>query len=215
MVSLGLLLSLLMAAPEVPEKPAPLPLPLSVDQPAREWKLRLTMPWLSGRYEFLGPKSDLVYPEHYQHWMPSILVGSLACEFIHRWAAEVGGGIGENLRRVAYVRGGPMLSLMNRPTAFVSLQGLLSLAYRSQAQNSRGPETTGRQMLSADAGLAIEATGPALPTGRIQTSTSDWGTAVGGNYRSKRARVSAGSSRRHRSPTSAWAKVLRWIIRFL
>jgi hypothetical protein len=180
MVSLGLLLSLLMAAPEAPETPAPLP--SSLDQPAREWKLRLTAPWLSGRYEFLGPKSDLVYPEHYQHWMPSILVGSLACEFVHRWTAEVGGGIGENLRRVAYVRGGPMVSLVNRPTASVSLQGLLSLSYRSHGYDPRSEKATGRQMLSADAGVAIEAT---------RWWPSGWGVSLRG--RSALARVLAAS----------------------
>ena len=180
MVSLGLLLSLLMAAPEVPE--TPVPLPPSVDQPAREWKLRLTVPWLSGRYEFLKEKSDLVYPEHYRHWMPSILVGSLACDFVHRWAAEVGGGIVYDMRRVAYVRGGPLLSLMNRPTASVSLQGLLSLAYRSHARSSRGPETSGRQTLSADAGLAIEAT---------RWWPSGWGVSLRG--RSALSRVLAAS----------------------
>jgi hypothetical protein len=75
-----------------------------------------------------------------------------------------------------------MLSLMNRPTASVSLQGLLSLAYRSHGYDPRSQKATGRQTLSADAGLAIEAT---------HWWPSGWGLSLRG--RSALARVLAAS----------------------
>jgi hypothetical protein len=116
------------------------------------------MPWLSGRYFFLGPRSEQVYPEHYRHWAPSILEGSLSCELLHRLVVEAGGGLANNLRLVVYLRGGPMLSLAHGPTASFSLQGLLGLGYRSQGYDARASDSVGRKALLADAGLAVDAT---------------------------------------------------------
>jgi hypothetical protein len=156
MVPLAVLLSLLVAEPQ--------PAPSSETRPtidaapsAREWKLRLTLPTVSGQYQFLGPRSKDVSPPHYRPWAISLLVGSLACEFAHRWTAEAGGGLVYEQRPLAFVRGGGLLPFANAPAGSLNLQGLLSLAYRGHA-HYRSLDATGRHTLSAEVGLAVDAT---------------------------------------------------------